>query len=210
MDEATPYIRILIVAQAPALRAGLRALLSGPGTQVVREAAALTPGVADRHALDVVVLGDAGLLGGLGRVADEEARIGAVVLSDDDRTVAMLRALPLGGWAVLPSEASPSELQAATLAVAQGLVVLAPAMATRLSQRTAEPITEIASEALTPRELEVLQLMSQGLPNKQIARALSISEHTVKFHISSIFAKLGAASRTDAVSRGARQGLITL
>jgi DNA-binding NarL/FixJ family response regulator len=52
--------------------------------------------------------------------------------------------------------------------------------------------------------------MSQGLPNKQIARALQISEHTVKFHISAIFAKLGAASRTDAVGRAARQGLIAL
>ena len=65
-------------------------------------------------------------------------------------------------------------------------------------------------EALTTREREVLELLSRGLPNKLIARRLQISEHTVKFHVSSIYAKLGASSRTDAVSRGVRRGLITL
>lgn len=65
-------------------------------------------------------------------------------------------------------------------------------------------------EALTAREREVLELLSRGLPNKLIARKLQISEHTVKFHVSSIYAKLGASSRTDAISRGVRRGLITL
>jgi DNA-binding CsgD family transcriptional regulator len=69
---------------------------------------------------------------------------------------------------------------------------------------------DASTESLTPRESEVLTLLSEGLPNKQIALRLQISEHTVKFHIASIFAKLGAASRTEAVSIGARQGLITL
>jgi DNA-binding NarL/FixJ family response regulator len=73
--------------------------------------------------------------------------------------------------------------------------------------RTAE---EPPAEPLTAREAEVLALLSLGLPNKQIALRLQISEHTVKFHIAAIFAKLGAASRTEAVSIGARQGLITL
>ncbi|HEY6285481.1 MAG TPA: response regulator transcription factor, partial [Ktedonobacteraceae bacterium] len=68
----------------------------------------------------------------------------------------------------------------------------------------------LPDEALTGREREVLELLSQGLPNKLIARRLQISEHTVKFHVSSIYAKLGASSRTDAVSRGVRRGLITL
>jgi DNA-binding NarL/FixJ family response regulator len=178
--------------------------------QVVAELAALTTGAADALTVDLVVIGDQVLLAGLGALTDEETRVGAIVLADDDRVVATLRALPLGGWAVLPSEASSSELQAAAHAVAQGLVVMSPALAGRLGQRVVEQIADPPSEALTPRELEVLALMSHGLPNKQIARSLSISEHTVKFHISSIFAKLGAASRTDAVSRGARQGLISL
>jgi DNA-binding NarL/FixJ family response regulator len=68
----------------------------------------------------------------------------------------------------------------------------------------------LPDEALTAREREVLELLSRGLPNKLIARRLEISEHTVKFHVSSIYAKLGASSRTDAVSRGVRRGLITL
>jgi DNA-binding CsgD family transcriptional regulator len=63
---------------------------------------------------------------------------------------------------------------------------------------------------LTARERDVLELVSQGLSNKQIAQKLQISEHTVKFHLSSLFAKLGVSSRTEAVNRGARQGIITL
>jgi DNA-binding NarL/FixJ family response regulator len=65
-------------------------------------------------------------------------------------------------------------------------------------------------EHLTPRELEVLEVLAEGLSNRAIAQRLSISEHTVKFHVASIFAKLGAENRTDAVLRGVRQGLITL
>jgi DNA-binding NarL/FixJ family response regulator len=65
-------------------------------------------------------------------------------------------------------------------------------------------------EALTPRELEVLEVLAQGLSNRAIAARLAISEHTVKFHVSSIFAKLGAENRTDAVRRGVRLGLIAL
>jgi DNA-binding NarL/FixJ family response regulator len=68
----------------------------------------------------------------------------------------------------------------------------------------------LPNEALTAREREVLELLSRGLPNKLIARRLQISEHTVKFHVSSIYVKLGASSRTDAVSRGVRRGFITL
>jgi NarL family two-component system response regulator YdfI len=83
-----------------------------------------------------------------------------------------------------------------------------------LEQRTAVQLSDIDTaspdEALTTREREVLELLSRGLPNKLIARRLQISEHTVKFHVSSIYTKLGATSRTDAVSRGVRRGLITL
>ena len=74
---------------------------------------------------------------------------------------------------------------------------------------TAQPESAIY-ETLTPREHEVLELLAEGLPNRGIASRLSISEHTVKFHVSAIFAKLGAENRTDAVRRGVRLGLITL
>lgn len=203
-------IHILIIAPTPALRAGLRALLASAEIEIIGETATL----ADQPlpaSVDLVVLADLALLSDTQRVLGDEARVGLLLLADDERPVAALRTLPLAGWGLVTRDASPSELQAAAQAVAQGLVVLPPALAGRLlNQRTPDGLVEPPAEALTPRETEVLELMSQGLPNKQIARALQISEHTVKFHISSIFAKLGAASRTDAVSRGARQGLITL
>ena len=109
--------------------------------------------------------------------------------------------------------ATSVELQAAVTAVAQGFVVLPVAFSEQFTeQRPAVGTLNLSSseEALTNREREVLELVSQGLSNKLIARRLQISEHTVKFHISSISTKLGASSRTDAVSRGIRRGLITL
>jgi DNA-binding NarL/FixJ family response regulator len=69
---------------------------------------------------------------------------------------------------------------------------------------------EIPPESLTPRELEVLELLAEGLPNKSIARRLDISDQTVKFHVASIYGKLGAANRTDAVRRAVRRGLVGL
>jgi DNA-binding NarL/FixJ family response regulator len=160
---------------------------------------------------DVLLLSDDAGLPELGRLLSDDLRIGVLVLADDERPIAGLRGLPLLGWGLVPRDASPSELQAAVVAVGQGLVVLPPALAARiLTQRPLESALDPPTETLTARELEVLELMGQGLPNKQIARALQISEHTVKFHISAIFAKLGAASRTDAVGRAARQGLIAL
>jgi two-component system, NarL family, response regulator YdfI len=105
------------------------------------------------------------------------------------------------------------ELQATVQAAAHGLVVLPAALAERMLSQPAS-VEALApaplDEPLTPREREVLELLAEGLSNKLIARRLQISEHTVKFHVSSIYAKLGASSRTEAVSQGARRGLITL
>jgi DNA-binding NarL/FixJ family response regulator len=116
-------------------------------------------------------------------------------------------------WGILPLEASAEELLAAVRALHEGLLVGSPALVepliTRLSGREHEEL-EPLPEPLTGRETEVLQLLAQGLGNKGIAAALSISEHTVKFHVSAIYAKLGAASRTEAVRMGVRQGLIVL
>jgi len=130
-----------------------------------------------------------------------------VLLSDDARLAGLLRDLPLRGWAISHPDASGEELRAAAQAAAQGMVALPRSMVGQLGvPRQADP----QGDPLTGRELEVLALLSQGLPNKQIAGRLQISEHTVKFHVSSIFTKLNAASRTEAVSIGARQGLIVL
>ena len=119
-------------------------------------------------------------------------------------------------FGALLRDATPDEIIPAIIAVASGLITLDRRLASDLfaiSQRIATPAAERPStseEPLTARELEVLQLMAQGLPNKTIAARLRISEHTAKFHVSAIMMKLGAASRTEAVTRGARLGLLIL
>ncbi len=194
--------RIFIIAPTPALRAGLRAIIAGQDLEVVGEAA----GAILAPAADVTVIaGDNP--GATARALAGGEGAALVLLSDDARLAGLLRELPLRGWAIIPPDASGEELRAAAAAAGQGLVALPRAMASQIGgPRPAEP----QGDPLTGRELEVLALLSHGLPNKQIAGRLQISEHTVKFHISSIFTKLGAASRTEAVSIGARQGLIVL
>lgn len=194
---------VFIIAPTPALRAGLRAMLAGDGLEVVGEA----PAAALAPTADVLLVAGDDPAGTARALAGEEG-VALVALSEDARLPALLQALPLRGWAVLPPDASADELRAAVGAAAQGLVAVPRQLAEQLAGgRTG---VEQPAEPLTAREMEVLGLLSEGLPNKQIALRLHISEHTVKFHIASIFAKLGAASRTEAVSIGARQGLIAL
>ena len=115
----------------------------------------------------------------------------------------------------LPADATASEVLAAVAAVGQGLVVLTQAQAERLlparppRQGLPRDLPRLV-EALTPREVEVLRLMGDGLVNKEIADRLGISEHTAKFHVASILGKLQASSRTDAVAQGMRRGLIPI
>ncbi len=202
-----PTLNILVIAPTPALRAGVGAMLVDPTIRVVGSAATL-PDLAATSAA-VVVLTDDSLLETIGR--GRHSDLGIVVLAADARTLARLQALSLRGWGLVGPEAGADELQAAVRAVAQGFVVLPARLSEQLLPARATPVSaQPLDEPLTARELEVLQLLAQGLANKQIARQLTISEHTVKFHVSAIYTKLGAASRTEAVSRGARRGLITL
>ena len=204
---------VLIISPAPMMRAGLRAMLATEDIQVVGEAAALDEVTARAERAQVLVLADPELLEGRAREYLGDAAPALVVLSDEVWPVNTLGDMPLSGWAVVPVEVTAAELQAAVNAAAQGMVVLPLALAKQaLAPRNPAQLTEVtnAVEQLTPRELEVLQLLSEGLCNKLIALRLHISEHTVKFHVSSIYAKLSAVSRADAVSRGSRLGLITL
>ncbi|MCG8351237.1 MAG: response regulator transcription factor [Chloroflexales bacterium] len=203
-------IRVFIVASALALRAGLRAMATTPAIDIVGEAVALPGQAMDQAGVDVLLLGDDTQLADATRIFGGEGVPALVVLTDEDRVAATLRSLALPGWGIVSPEADSAELQATIGAVAQGLVVLPPVMAERLFNSPPTIEVEPIVEALTAREREVLDLISQGLSNKLIANRLQISEHTVKFHVSSIFTKLGATSRTEAVSLGARQGLITL
>jgi two-component system, NarL family, response regulator YdfI len=134
------------------------------------------------------------------------------------RAVIALAAEPYAVWtpearragvrAALRSDATSEELAAAIAATNAGLVVLHPDMAAR-STATPSGSSEGAT-ALTPREIEILEMMAEGLSNRLIAARLAISRHTVKFHVASILTKLAAGSRTEAVTTGVRQGLIAL
>ena len=138
---------------------------------------------------------------------------GIVMLTDDPRPALGVELLRRGGRAVLPRHANSEEIVAAIEAVAAGLVVLHPeAMTSLRSASLARPgaVAAVADQRLTAREIEILGLIAEGLGNKAIAARLRISDHTVKFHIASIFAKLSAGSRTEAVTIGVRQGLIMI
>ena len=123
-----------------------------------------------------------------------------LVLADGDSPVRPgLAVLRMGPGGVVPADLTPGQLDAALRAVAAGLRVSLP-----------EPGEAEARPLLTPRELEILACLGEGLSNKAVARRLGISAHTVKFHLEAVFAKLGASSRADAVARGLRGGLILL
>jgi DNA-binding NarL/FixJ family response regulator len=123
--------------------------------------------------------------------------------------------------AVLPGRASDNEILAAIEGVSAGLIVIHPDVLNEwideTTNRTRFPaddsiheLTDTPVQQLSPRESEVLNLLADGLANKEIAWRLKISEHTVKFHITSIFNKLDASTRAEAVAIGARRGLIIL
>jgi DNA-binding NarL/FixJ family response regulator len=115
------------------------------------------------------------------------------------------RALQSGVRAILPRDAAPEQIVAALHAVHAGLIAV-PAESTALVMHAAAFEAEV--EALTPREMEALEMLAEGLSNKQIAARLNISDHTAKFHVNSILSKLHAGTRTEAVMRGIRMGLV--
>jgi two-component system nitrate/nitrite response regulator NarL len=125
-----------------------------------------------------------------------------VVLTDDPVSA---RAFQNGARAILPRAAVPEQIVAALYAVVAGLTVI-PADSSSLVMRGGAPEAEF--ERLTPREMEALEMLAEGLSNKQIAARLKISEHTAKFHVNSILGKLRAGTRTEAVIHGIRSGLV--
>jgi DNA-binding NarL/FixJ family response regulator len=203
--------RAFVVAPAPVTRAGLRSMLAnaeGTDVRVVGEASSPTDS-SELSEADVVLLTNEELLEEASFAVAEDGTQALVLISEEDHAVSRLRSMQLRGWGVVPPDAPPEELAAAVAAAGQGLIVLPKAMTERLLHEPAASAEEL-SETLTAREREVLDLLGHGLSNKLIGRELHISEHTVKFHISSLYAKLGVNNRAEAVSRGARYGLISL
>lgn len=219
---------VFIIAASDVVRAGLAALVEADaGFTVIGSAADLSELAfegAERPLPDVVVV-DAGR-----RVEDSLGALRSFAMGAEEGDAALAFVFigaDESGWlrdalraglvrGLLPRGASGSEIIAALGAVSSGLVALdAETFAALLSgpPRTADERLSPAGaelDALTPREREVLHLLASGLSNKEIAWQMKISEHTVKSHVASIFAKLEVSTRTEAVTQGIRKGLIMM
>lgn len=209
-------IRVMLVDDHPVVRAGLRAVLDPvPDVEVVAEAADADEAIAlaDRERLDVVLMDlrlNGTVAGGRdGVVATEGIR----ALTDPPRVLILttyasdadiVRAVDAGATSYLLKDTAPETLVAGIRSAAAGETVLAPPIAARLLDRMTTP-----SQALTVRELDVLEQLAVGGSNREIAKRLFISEATVKSHLVHIFDKLGVGSRTKVVAVARERGLIS-
>lgn len=202
-------IRVMVEAGYPAIRAGFRSLLfSQPDMRPVTDSADSSPG-----SIPDVIVADAGSVGAsrLDALAEQYPQAGFVHVGGDPSVDGA--GLEGGPVAYLGPDADGERLALAVRAVAQGLTVIDPAVIAAAGIHV-HPRIDAGStgqgETLTAREREVLALVATGLPNKGIARELGISEHTAKFHVGSLLAKLGAGSRTEAVTLATRRGLLAV
>lgn len=196
-------IRVLLDLSSPAMRAGLRALLASDETIKVVNDSLEEDDLRSEADVVITSASRASLPAVTNNGLSDSASAATLFLSDDPLDLReMQRSYRV--WGVLPTDASAEELTAAVHALSQGLIVGA---ATLLFESESEPTSH---GPLTDRESEVLGLLAKGLANKQIAVALGISEHTVKFHVSSIYTKLNVTNRTEAVREGLRGGWIAL
>ena len=214
MTSTTDELRVFIIANDPLARAGLAALLADqPHFTVVGQVS----GEADLYAeLEVyrpdVVLWDLGWSPTLAPIQSGLAELrdtGGPTLALVPDAAHAAEAWSMGPRGLLLREADVGTLSATLTAVAQGLIVLAPELSVAVPLPRNQELGALL-EALTPREMEVLRLLAEGLPNKSIAERLAISEHTVKFHVNGVLGKLGAQSRTEAVILATRLGLVLL
>jgi two-component system, NarL family, nitrate/nitrite response regulator NarL len=198
--------RVLVVAAYPALRAGLLALLASDPTldPVASERADLGSDPGSAPAAIVVDFSAGEPEEGIS-IAEAFPGTPLVMIGADPATDGPgIGRVPV---AYLPSDIDAPALAAAVRAAAAGLIVLDPTVAGATGVHAHARATD-EGESLTAREREVLHLVAEGLPNKAIARELNISEHTAKFHVGSLLGKLGAASRTEAVTLATRRGIL--
>ena len=198
-------IRVALIAPSPALRAGLCALLlSDDQIEIIDERNAWSDSLLEENEADVAIATSASFVSFADGLADAPESAAILLLSDEPLNVRVWRRASRQAWGILPLDSSAEELIAAVHALSEGLIVGAPALMFPSEEETS------ARGPLTDREAEVLALLAKGLANKQIAAALGISEHTVKFHVSSIYSKLNVTNRTEAVREGLRSGWIAL
>jgi NarL family two-component system response regulator LiaR len=208
----TPRIRVVIVDDHAVVRRGLRAFLDlQPDVDVVGEAAdgASAEEITGRLHPDVVlmdlVMPDTDGIATIARLRETTKKPAVLVLTSFLDDVHVFAALQAGATGYLLKDVQPDELVRAIRQVHQGESALHPKVAARLVQHTAQPS---GFADLTPREREVLRLLAEGFANKEIARRLSLSEKTVKTHVSNILQKLGVADRTQAALLAVRRGLV--
>ena len=211
-------IRILIVDDHPVVREGISAMLARePDLQVVGEARDGMDALDKARQLrpDVVLMDlQMPRLDGaeaIRRIRADDPSINFIVLTTFDSDEFIFKGIEAGARGYLLKDAPRDDLFRAVRAVYRGESLIQPAVATKLLNRFAELSRRgPAEDTLSAREIEVLQLMSRGAPNKEIARRLFISESTVKTHVTNIFQKLGANDRTEAVTIALQRGLISL
>jgi DNA-binding NarL/FixJ family response regulator len=233
-------IRILLADDHPIVREGLRAVLeTQPDFEVVgTEKQAASGDEALRLALelrpDILLLDlEMPVMDGVETIrhlrqhvqqnnaqGHQKTRPRIIVFTAFDNDERIISALEAGADGYLLKGAPREDIFNAIRITMQGGSLLQPVVASKLlrhvgqqrsqSDHRGRPYDDFPYEALTERELEVLTLLAQGMPNKEIATKLTISERTAKFHVSSIMGKLGATNRTEAVSLAAQKGLITL
>jgi len=201
-------IRVTIVSPNHALRVGLREMLSHHADiEIIGEAVYLED--VNEKETEVAILASVSSV----RLVDDKKNFAILFLTDNIEYVRGMLNSKTQVWGVLSLNTTEEELVAGIRGVGEGLWVGVPSLVKSLMRLPkGENVLgeESLQEPLTSREKEVLEKMAEGLANKQIALSLSISEHTVKFHLSSLYAKLGVASRTEAVKRGIELGLISL
>lgn len=213
-DDNIAAVRVLVVAGYPTIRYGLQAAVDATADAEVAGTATDLAGAVDGLKLTTpdLILADVDwtseTLEEIGWLGDLPPVLLLVETPEEgvDAVAAEFRG-------VLLRDASVEEIAVAMTAVYQGLTVLDPRIQPLLrgagsSQPGRETLADV--EPLTAREMEVLELIAEGLPNKGIAAELGISEHTVKFHVGSILTKLGAASRAEALTRAMQAGVLSI
>src|SRR4029453_6745149 len=212
-------IRILLVDDHPVVRAGLRAMLADfPGVSVVAEAANGDAALAELGRLNTLgepvdlVLMDLQMGNGMdgvtatGRIKAGEAGTPpppVLILTTYDTDADILAAVEAGASGYMLKDAPPEQIQQAVLSAAAGQTALAPEVAARLMGRIRNP-----SPALSPREVQLLELLAPGMGNRAMAKQLFISEATVKTHLVHIYSKLGVENRTAAIAVAAQRGIL--
>lgn len=204
-------LRVMVLADDPLARAGLAALLGDiPAGRIVTQAAGnlLTSAASgEMESMVDLIVWDVGWESAE-QNEDEPLDLTIPILALVPDEQAAGAAWRMGCRAILTREFDEGRLAAAMSAAVQGLVIVSPSLLDSLVR--ARVSNDPISIDLTPRESEVLALLAEGLTNRAIAQRLTISDHTVKFHVNAILTKLDAQSRTDAVVRATRLGVLAL